>query len=68
MSYGSIPHAGPDAALLGAARAISDRCGHGKTWDEDCPRCVAVWREDRVADLVKQAAKYGFKLVPLNAD
>lgn len=43
---------------------MPDRCGHGKTWDEDCPNCAAVWRKDRVADLVKQAAKYGFALVP----
>jgi len=43
-----------------------DRCGHGVTWDKDCPSCAAVWREERVKDLHKQAAKYGFKLVPMD--
>ncbi len=67
MAIGSIPHAGPDAAMLGAARHIPERCGHGKTWDEECPKCASVWRKERVADLTKQAAKYGFELVPLTA-
>jgi len=45
-----------------------DRCGHGKTWNEDCSACAAVWRKERVADLHVRAAKYGFKLVPLDQD
>ena len=59
-----IPHAGPDAELLGAAAMIPDKCGHGRKWEEDCPQCASVWRHERIADLVKQANKYGFVLVP----
>jgi hypothetical protein len=44
--------------------SLRDRCGHGKTWDQDCPDCASVWRADRIKDLHKQAAKYGFELVP----
>jgi hypothetical protein len=43
-----------------------DRCGHGKTWDEECPACADVWRQEQVKLLRAQAAKYGFKLVPSN--
>lgn len=68
MSVGRIPHAGPDAALLGRAALIPDRCGHGKKWEEDCPACASVWRHEQIAMLVKQAGKYGFKLVPLNRE
>ena len=69
MSAGKIPSAKADLAVLSAdyeARRL-DRCGHGKTWDADCPECCAVWREDACRDLVRLAAKYGFKLVPLDA-
>jgi hypothetical protein len=56
-----------DHAILRIAQEAADlkMCGHGKTWKEDCPECCAVWREDRIKDLYKQAAKYGFKLIPI---
>lgn len=60
-----IPRGAPDAAIPLRHREYSpDRCGHGQTWDQDCPACASVWREERVHDLNKQAAKYGFKLIP----
>jgi hypothetical protein len=67
MAVGRIPHAGPDAELLGRSTLMPDRCGHGKTWDIDCDACAAVWRKDRVKDLTRQAAKYGFRLVPIRS-
>jgi hypothetical protein len=66
MSMASIPRGAPDAAMVYIADHAPDRCGHGRTWDQECPACASVWREERVKDLHKQAAKYGFKLVPLD--
>ena len=43
-------------------------CGHGRTWDEDCPACEDVWRKERVKDLHERAARYGFRLVPVKLD
>ena len=64
---GKVPSARADLAVLSAAHdaALIDRCDHGRTWDQDCDQCCAVWREEQVRNLVKQAAKYGFKLVAL---
>ncbi|MDE2101435.1 MAG: hypothetical protein KGL39_29580 [Patescibacteria group bacterium] len=62
----AIPHAGPDASLIGAFRSVPERCGHGKTWDEECSECNSIWRETCIADLAKQAARYGFRLIPKN--
>jgi hypothetical protein len=61
-----LPSERANLAVLSAAynAANIDRCGHGKTWEEDCLECCAVWREEQVKNLVKLAAKYGFKLVP----
>jgi len=52
--------------ILTAVHEAADlkQCGHGKTWDQDCPECASVWREERIKDLYKMAAKYGFRLVP----
>jgi hypothetical protein len=51
-----------------AASHPPDRCHHGKTWAQDCPDCADIWRQERIADLRVMAAKYGFKLVPLDDD
>jgi hypothetical protein len=61
------PKGAADARLLHIALHIDGRteCGHGVKWADDCPECASVWREDRVKELEKQAAKYGFRLVPL---
>jgi hypothetical protein len=61
-----IPNARATLAILDAAyeAAKIDRCGHGKTWEQECLDCNAVWREEQIRNLVKQAAKYGFRLVP----
>lgn len=45
---------------------LRERCGHGKTWEEDCPDCDAVWREDQVKHLHEKAAKFGLALSPPN--
>lgn len=42
------------------------KCGHGKLWDEPCPKCEAAWLADRLKFLREQAAYYGFKLVPMD--
>jgi hypothetical protein len=67
MITAPIPNAKATLAMLSAAYEADqiDRCGHGKTWDVDCAECCAIWREERIKDLVKQAAKYGFRLVPM---
>ncbi len=59
-----IPLGGADARIVWVASHGPKECGHKVPWDQDCPACASVWREDRVKDLHKQAAKYGFKLVP----
>ena len=62
-----IPNAKAELAILRAVYESEriDRCGHGRSWDQNCSECDAVWREDQIRSLVKQAAKYGFRLVPL---
>lgn len=40
-------------------------CGHGRRYSEPCPECEAIWREDCIASLRKQAAALGFVLVPV---
>jgi hypothetical protein len=67
VSIGKIPSAKADLRVQRAAyeALIIKKCGHGKTWDQECSDCNSVWREDRIRDLVKQAAKYGFSLTPL---
>ena len=65
MAVGRIgPGAGADAMMLYAAENYPKRCGHGKPWDEECADCNAVWREEQVKTLHKQALKYGFVLAP----
>ena len=67
MATAKIGHgAGADAAMLFAGANYPKRCGHGKTWDEECEACCSVWREEQVKMLNKQAAKYGFRLVAEN--
>lgn len=64
MATGKIgPGAGADAAMVYIAENYPKRCGHGKAWEEECQDCNAVWREEQVKTLNKQAAKYGFRLV-----
>lgn len=67
---GITPNAKAELAILSAAYESEriERCGHGKTWNQDCSDCNAVWRKDRIKDLVKQAAKYGFRLIPLGKE
>jgi hypothetical protein len=38
-------------------------CSHGKSYAEECPACDAISREEMIGFLVREAAKYGFKLV-----
>lgn len=40
-------------------------CTHGKPWKEPCKECDRIWRAECVTRLEKQAAKLGFRLVPL---
>lgn len=40
-------------------------CGHRRLWSEPCAECDAVWREERITKLHEQAARYGFRMVPL---
>jgi hypothetical protein len=70
MTAGRIPSAKADLAVLSAdyrAQQI-DRCGHNLKWEIECADCNAVWREEQIKTLSKQAAKYGFKLVPLTSE
>ena len=68
MSYGTIPSAKAMRAIENGAyeAGVLKRCGHGRTWQEECSDCNGVWREDMIKNLAKQAARYGFRLVPLS--
>ena len=62
-----VSNAKAELAVLEGAHLASmlDRCGHNKTWDQACSDCCSVWREEQIRSLAKQAAKYGFQLVPI---
>jgi hypothetical protein len=45
-----------------------DRCSHGLTWKAECEVCDAAWREWQVDRLDKDAAKLGYRLVPIAAE
>lgn len=48
------------------AEAMWIACAHDKPWKDPCPECDRIWRADCVARLEKQAAKLGFRLVPID--
>lgn len=55
-----------DARPLNAyARGLPKQCAHGRIWDAPCPECDAIWRAECIARLERQAAEYGFRLVPI---
>lgn len=45
--------------------ALPKVCTHGKAWSTPCPECDAIWRAECIARLEQQAAKWGFRLVPV---
>jgi hypothetical protein len=44
-----------------------EQCSHGLAWDVPCPACDEVWRQESIKHLEKQAAKWGMRLVPIEA-
>lgn len=44
---------------------MGDRCSHGTSFREPCAACEQVWRDALIRDLHRDAAKLGFRVVPI---
>jgi len=40
-------------------------CGHGRSYEEDCPACEAIWIADMLVWLKRKCWKLGYKIVPI---
>ena len=48
--------------------AMPDRCTHGISFREPCAACEQVWREQMIRDLHREAARLGFRVVPIQQE
>jgi hypothetical protein len=66
IARGNVGGARSIRAKHHAGLRLAAHCGHGVAWAEPCAKCDAVWRQEAIAHLERQAAKWGYKLVPAN--